>query len=325
VPDHSTFSKNRHGRFRDCDLLRKLFETVVQRCIAEGLVDGAAFAVDASLIAVDASLIAADANKQRAVAGSDDVDWDAIARTRRSVREYLDTLDEAAWGAASETVPKFISKSDPAAQWTGAHKGHAFFAYANNYLIDLKAAIIVDVEATRAIRQAEVGAARTMIERTEERLELCPERLAADSAYGSAEMLGLLVDEQAIEPHIPVFDKSGRADGTFSREDFAYDQERDLYVCPAGKELTSTGTLVNDGATLLYRASKHECDTCQLKPRCCPKIPSRKVPRSIHERARDVAREIARTDAYVRSRHERKKIEMLFGISSASWVSIGSG
>ena len=131
----------------DCDLLRKLFEIVVRRCMAEGLVDVTAFAVDASLIA-------ADANKQRSAAGSDDVDdWEAIARTRRSVREYLDTLDEAAWGAASETVPKFISRSDPAAQWTGAHKGHAFFAYADNYLIDLKAAIIVDVEATRAIRQ----------------------------------------------------------------------------------------------------------------------------------------------------------------------------
>src|SRR5580692_4426856 len=102
VPDHSTFSKNRHGRFRESDLLRKLFETVVRRCMAEGLVDGAAFAVDASLIA-------ADANKQRSAAGSDDVDWETIARTRRSVREYLDTLDEAAWGAASETVPKFIS------------------------------------------------------------------------------------------------------------------------------------------------------------------------------------------------------------------------
>jgi len=305
VPDHSTFSKNRHGRFRDCDLLRKLFETVVQRCMAEGLVDGFAFAVDASLIA-------ADANKQRAVAGSDDVDWEAIARTRRSVREYLDTLDQAAWGAASETVPKFISKADPAAQWTGAHKGHAFFAYSNNYLIDLKVAIIVDVEATRAIRQAEVGATRTMIERTEERLELCPERIVADSAYGSAEMLGWLVEERAIEPHIPVFDKSARTDGTFSREDFAYDQQSDVYICPDGKVLASTGTLVNDGATLLYRASKYDCDACQLKPQCCPKTPCRKVTRSIHEEARDVAREIAKTDAYVRSRRERKKIEMLF-------------
>jgi hypothetical protein len=205
------------------------------------------------------------------------------------VREYLDTLDEAAWGVASETVPKFISRSDPAAQWTGAHKGHAFFAYADKYLIDLKAAIIVDVEATRAIRQAEVGAARTMIERTDGCLGLCPERLAADSAYGSAEMLGWLVNERAIESHIPVFDKSARDDGTFSRGDFNYNQEADIYVCPAGKVLTSTGTLVNDGTTLLYRASKYDCDACELKPRCCPKMPARKVPRSIYENARDRA------------------------------------
>jgi hypothetical protein len=213
---------------------------------------------------------------------------------------------------ASETVPKFISRSDPAAQWTGAHKGHAFFAYADNYLIDLKVAIIVDVEATRAIRQAEVGAARTMIDRTEERLGLRPQRLAADSAYGSAEMLGWLVNEREIEPHVPVFDKSARNDGTFARDDFAYDAETDIYRCPAGKKLASTGTLVNDGATFLYRASKYDCDVCKLKPRCCPKMPSRKVPQSIYERARDVARSVAKTEAYVTSRRERKKIDMLF-------------
>ena len=288
VPDHSTFSKNRHGRLRDCDLLRKLFETVVRRRMAEGLVEGTAFAVDA--------------NKQRSAAGSDDFAWEAVARTRRSIREYLDTLDEAAWGAASETVPKFISRSDPAAQWTGAHKGHAFFAYADNYLIDLKAAIIVDVEATRAIRQAEVGAARAMIDRTEGCLGLCPERLAVDSAYGSAEMLRWLVNERAIEPHISVFDKSAGNDGTFSRGDFTYNQDADSYYCPAGKALTSIGTLVNDGTTLLYRASKHDCDACELKPRCGPKLPARKVPRSMYENARDVARDIARTEAYVKRR-----------------------
>jgi hypothetical protein len=109
-----------------------------------------------------------------------------------------------------------------------------------------------------------------------------------------------------------VFDNSARDDGTFSREDFAYDQEHDLYVCPAGKVPSSTGTLVNDGTTLHYRASKHDCDACVLKPRCCPKMPARKVPRSIHEKARDVARDIAKTDAYVKSRRERKKIEILF-------------
>jgi transposase len=305
VPDHSTFSKNRHGRFRDSDLLRKVFETVVRRCMAEGLVGGDEFAVDASLIK-------ADANKQRSAEASEDVDWEAMAATRRSVREYLDTLDEAAWGAASQTRPKFVSRSDPAAQWTGAHKGHAFFAYATNYLIDLDHAIIVDVEATRAIRQAEVGAARTMIERTEARFGLYPERLAADSAYGSAEMLGWLVHERGIEPHIPVFDKSARTDGTFERETFTYDHDRDVYICPAGKKLTCTGTLVNDGATLLYRASKYDCDPCPMKPRCCPKTPARKVPRSIYEGARDMARDIATTEEGRTSRRLRKKVEMLF-------------
>jgi transposase len=128
VPDHSTFSKNRHGRFRDSDAFRHVFETVVRRCIEEGLVGGEGFAVDASLIR-------ADANKQRSASGAEQTDWDELAASRRAVREYLDTLDQAAWGAASEVTPKFISRSDPAAQWTGAQKGHAFFAYADNYLI----------------------------------------------------------------------------------------------------------------------------------------------------------------------------------------------
>jgi transposase len=312
VPDHSTFSKNRHGRFRDCDLLRELFETTVRRCMAEGLVGGEGFAADASLIK-------ADANKQRSAEGSEEVDWEAMAATSRSVREYLDTLDDAAWGAASEVRPKFISKSDPAAQWTGALKGHAFFAYAANYLIDLEHAVIVDVEASRAIRQAEVGAARTMIDRVQDKFGLYPERVAADTAYGSAEMLGWLVHERGIEPHIPVFDKSQRSDGTFSRDDFAYDHEQDSYICPAGKQLRRRRRvyrvprpLSDDDGMMRYRASKLDCQGCSLKPQCCPNTPARKIPRSIHEGARDMARDIADTEVYVTSRQQRKKVEMLF-------------
>jgi transposase len=305
VPDHSTFSRNRHGRFRESDILRRLFEAVVERCLREGLVGGDGFAVDASLIA-------ADANKHRSLPSSEWKAADIGPDACRAAREYLATLDDAAFGAASDSIPKFVSPSDPAAQWTGALKGHAFFAYATNYLIDLDHAIIVDVEATRAIRQAEVGAARTMIDRVEERFGLYPEKLAADRAYGSAEMLGWLVHERGIEPHIPVFDKSARTDGTFERDDFTYDRESDVYFCPAGKMLTCKGTLVNDGATLMYRASKYDCDACQLKPRCCPNAPARKIPRSIHEDARNMARDIAKTDAYLTSRRERKKIEMLF-------------
>jgi transposase len=302
VPDHSTFSKNRHGRFRDSDLLRHVFEQSVRRCMEEGLVGGEGFAVDASLIK-------ADANRQRGVPGSDGLDPSV---SNRAVEEYLAVLDDAAFGAASEVTPKFISPADPAARWTGAQRGPAFFAYSDSYLIDLKHAVIVDVEATTAIRQAEVTAAQTMIERTADRFGIEPARLAADTGYGSAEMLGWLVEERGIEPHIPVFDKSRRTDGTFSRDDFRYDHDGDVYFCPAGKMLATKGTRVNDGATLLYRASTFDCGPCSLKARCSPNTPARKIPRSIHEGARDVAREIAKTDAYVTSRRERKKVEMLF-------------
>jgi hypothetical protein len=143
--------------------------------------------------------------------------------------------DDHRFGAATDVTPKFISPADPAARWTGAHGGQAFFAYCANYLIDIDHGIIVDVEATTAIRQAEVTAAKRMIERTMDRFDLYPARLAGDSADGSAEMLRWLVYEHGIEPHVTVFDKSARRDGTFARDDFAYDLERDVYVCPAGR------------------------------------------------------------------------------------------
>src|SRR6204780_4530892 len=301
-PNHSTLPKNRHGRFRDSDLLRRVFETVLQRCIREGLVGGEGFAVDASLIK-------ADANRQNGIEGDKGLPPEASGR---AVDEYLAVLDDAAFGAAAEVTPKFVSPADPAARWTGAHGGQAFFAYSTNYLIDVDNAIIVDVEATTAIRQAEVLAAKRMIERSMERFGLHPAKLMGDSAYGSADMLGWLVDEHGIEPHVTVFDKSARSDGTFSRGDFAYDNERDGYLCPGGKTLTTTGTRVNDGATVLYRASRRDCGACPLKLRCCPKEPARKIPRSIHEDARDMARKIAQSWQGRTSRRLRKKVEMLF-------------
>jgi transposase len=304
VPDHSAFSRARNERFRDSDIFRRVFERVVEACIAAGLVGGEGFAVDASLIV-------ADANKQRSIPGKD---WDKKRDPQtatRAVKEYLATLDDAAFGAASDVTPKFVSASDPAAQWTGAMRGPAFFAYADNYLIDVKFGVIMDVEASRAIRQAEVGAARTMIDRTEERFGLKPERLAGDTAYGSAPTLNWLVNEKGTAPHIPVIDKSKREDGTFSREDFTFYKEGNIYICPAFKTLTTTGKIM-DGEMLAYRASTRDCAACPFKMRCCPKEPSRKILRSIYEEARDVARALAKTEAFEQSCRERKRVEMLF-------------
>ena len=304
VPDHSTFSLNRNGRFRESNLLRHVFETVVRRCMDEGLVGGEGFAVDASLIQ-------ADANKQRSIPGDEwNVD-DIPANAVQAVKDYLARLDDEAFGAASDKRPKFVSPSDPAAQWTGAHKGPAFFAYADNYLIDTDNAVIMDVEATRAIRQAEVGSARTMIDRVADRFGLMPKRLAGDTAYGTAAMLAWLVKQRGIAPHIPVFDKSKRDDGTFSRADFTFDHERNVYICPANKTLKTSGNVNRDNA-YRYRASTHDCGPCPLKQRCCPRTPQRKITRDVNEDARDVARALYDTPAFDQSRRDRKKVEMLF-------------
>ena len=305
IPDHSAFSRARNERFRDSDIFRRVFERIVSACIAAGLVGGEGFAVDASLIA-------ADANKCRSTPGGEwnkDIDPETASR---AVREYLATLDDPAFGAASDVTPKFVSPSDPAAQWTGALRNAAFFAYADNYLIDVKFGVIMDVEASRAIRQAEVGASRTMIERTEACFGIKPDWLAADTAYGSAPNLHWLVKEKAIAPHVPVIDKSKREDGTFSREDFIYDKARDIYTCPAGKTLKTSGRLVNGGATLIYLASTYDCGPCLLKSQCCAKSPQRKVPRDVNEESRDVARALAKTEAFAQTRRDRKKVEMLF-------------
>ena len=162
--------------------------------------------------------------------------------------------------------PATLSRSSsrhPIPRPSGPHKGPAFFAYSDNYLIDVKFGVIVDVEASRSIRQAAVGAAKTMIERTEERFGLKPERLVGDTAYRAAPMLNWLVEKKGIAPHIPVFDKSKRDDGTFSRSDFRYDPTSDIYHCPEGKRLGTSGT-VHEGKTLLYRASTLDCDVCPL-------------------------------------------------------------
>ena len=312
VPDHSSFSKNRHGRFRESDLLRHLFETVVARCIEEGLVSG-------QRLAVDASLIEADANKQNSTP-KDEWDSQSIdpADAPRAVREYLEVLDHEAFGAASEVEPKFTSHSDPASQWTAARKGPAFFSYSDNYLIDTDYGVIVDVQGTRSIRQAEVGSTRTMLERAKDKFDIVPEWLIADTAYGSGPMLGWLVDRE-IDPYIPVIDKAGRPDGTWTRTDFEWDAENDQYVCPEGhalKQFRRNYSDPNRGPTgngvAKYRALKLTCQSCPSKARCCPNADFRSITREEHEDARQTARDIAKTKQYETAMKLRKKVEMLF-------------
>jgi transposase len=240
VPDHSTFSVNRHGRFRDSDLFRQVFEAVVRACMDAGLVKGEAFAVDASVIEADASRYHGKA-----------LDWSVPERQTRAVAEFLGALDDEDPNA-DRKLPKVISPVDPCSAWTA-----------------------------KANKRVQFG-----------------------------KFLGWLVGT-GITPQIPVWDKSNREDGTFSRSDFTFDRDCNVYVCPADKLLKTTGNVGDDHA-VRYRASKLDCGACPLKPRCCPNTPSRKVTRDLHEDARDHARALMGTPEFDKSRDERKKVEMRF-------------
>jgi transposase len=301
VPDHSTFSVNRHGRFRDADILRHVFEAVVCACMDAGLVKGEGFAVDASVMEASASRYRGKA--------PDEIDWSLPERQTRAVAEFLAAFEDED-PEADRKLPKVISPTDPCSAWTAKANKRVQFGYGLNYLIDTENAIIVDVEATPARTYDEVAATKTMIMRTTERLGLKPARLAADTAYGTGKLLGWLV-EAGITPHIPVWEKGVRDDGTFSRRDFTFDRQRNVYICPTGKLLKTTGQ-VHEGRTILYRASAHDCGRCPIKLRCTPNMAFRKIPRDVHEDARDHARALTMTPEFAKSRDERKKVEMRF-------------
>ncbi len=304
VPHHSTFSKNRHGRFRESEAFRFVFEEVLKRCMEEGLIGGEGFAVDASVVKADASR-----QKHRE---DDDDDWGGGSR---AINEYLDALKE---DGSSIPADKKISLTDPMAQWTAAPGGPAYYAYSTNYLVDTDNGIIVDVEATPALRTPEVWSTKTMIERVRERFGIETRKLIGDTAYGTAEFLGWMVNEANIEPHVPVFDKSAEKPGQFHRADFDYDEKSDSYTCPNDKQLLrarrnyKVPRPIPKNGFINYRSSKADCGTCPMKELCCPNTVTKKILRSIHESARDVAREVRNTPAYRKTRRQRKQVEMLF-------------
>ena len=264
VPDHSTFSVNRHGRFRDSDLLRQVFEAVVRACMDAGLIKGEGFAIDASVMEAEASRYHGKAPGE--------IDWSLPERQTRAAAEFLGGLEDEDPDAYRK-LPKAISPSDPCSAWTAKANKRVQFGYGLNYMIDVEHAVIVDVEATPARTYDEVAATRTMIDRTETTFGLKPGQLAADTAYGTGKLLAWLLDKD-ITPHIPVKEGYERTDGMFPRLDFAYDAARDIYICPNGRPLRTSGT-VHDGRARNYLSHPGDCRVCKLKKQCARPPPPR--------------------------------------------------
>lgn len=299
IPDHSTFSKNRHGRFRQSGVFQEVFEEIVRRCLAIGLVEGQHLAVDGTLIAADASARSRVSREQLA----------EVAQPSRTVQEYLTELEQqnpvAESDEPSPTGP--VSTTDPDAAWA-KKGGPAVLGYYDNYLIDTASRVILAVEATPARFRQEMLAARRMLQQVD-KLGVHPETLAADKAYGSGEFLAWLL-ERNIQPHIPVIDRGHQTQGRFTRQAFRYESKENAYYCPEGKPLHYRGEKRRSQGHL-YRSTEAQCQGCPQK-KLCTRGPYRRLFVHWQEPARQTVRALAGTPAYKLSQRARYKIEALF-------------
>lgn len=299
VPDRSTFSKNRYGRFRESDVYRVLFENVVDQCRKAGLVPGEGFAVDGSFVHGDARR---DLRVESVDAIKEEADTSA-----RPVREYLAALE--AGNPVHEGGAKYLSPTDPAAAWN-TKEGRGRFGYFTNCMIDTAHAVIVDVEATPARMAQEIVAAKTMLDRLASAHNIEPDILAADKGYGTGPFLAWLKDRE-VTAHIPVLDRQRQSEGLLSREAFTFDAERNCFICPQGKILkhrTSQATT----RIHTYRAKPTDCRTCPMREQCT-RSDRRTLSVPFDEAARQEIIALQNTEAFQRSRILRRKVEMLFG------------
>jgi transposase len=319
VPHHSTFSKNRHGRFQESALFLDLFERVVQQCMEVGLLKGAD-------LSVDSTQISADASPDRAISRDQLV---KVAKVNRTVREYVEQIEREnvisesvqSSDASSEATdepklcrtyrnspPLKISTTDPASALS-SKRGASEFAYYENYLVDSRSCVIAGVMATPARLSQEIVAARQMLERAKERFGLQPVSVTADKSYGTGEFLSWLWNRQ-IAPYIPVLDRKQQTNGFYTQHEFTPVPEEKAYRCPAGELLRYSG-MSRGSQGFVFSAKPSQCRNCSRKPACTP-APQRTLKINWYEDVREHVRKLSQTPEFAVARRARNKIEALF-------------
>ena len=298
IPHHSTFSKNRHGRFQESNLFQEIFEEIVARCVEAGLVRG-------EHMSVDGSFIQANADHHSRVSPEQ---LPEIAKVNHTVREYLVELERE--NPVEPPVPQQekVSTTDPDSTYA-TKGGPARLGYYDNYLVDNASCVIVGVQATPARLSQESVAARDMIERYRERYGYLPQTLGADTTYGNGELLQWL-DERGIAAYIRVKENPNGPSDLYGIDKFTYVPEENGYICPEGKLLKYVGINARN-RTHLYYSTVKRCRECSQKSRCTR---GKYRALAIHtcEPARQRAHALARTPAFAISQRARRKVEALF-------------
>jgi transposase len=298
IPHHSTFSKNRHGRFEESKLFQQLFEEIVARCVKAGLVKG-------KHMSVDGSFIQANADHHSRVPPEQLVE---IAKVNHTVREYLAELERENPVEAPVPQQEKVSTTDPDSTYA-TKGGPARLGYYDNYLVDNSSCIIVGVQATPARLSQESVAARNMIERYRERYGDLPQTLAADTTYGNGELLQWL-DERGIAAYIRVKENPNGTSDLYGIDKFTYRSENNSYVCPEGKQLTYVGINPRN-RTHVYASTPKRCRECSQKS-LCTRGKYRTIAIHTCEEARQRAKARVETPEFAISQRARRKVEALF-------------
>ena len=308
VPDHSTFTKNRHGRFRDSDIMREVFERTVELCLDCGL-------ADAALVAVDGTHVSASASSERHVKSADDLPREGATRAVRDYFEHLDTAAPDLAGTKRQT-PAAISVTNPCSALSTKY-GKRRFAYGLNAMIDTASGVVLEVEAAPARTADEPKAARRMVERMRDRRGFVPGALTADMGYGSTHFFAW-AEKAGVQTFIPPTRSRASKRSLLPKSAFTYDLKADVYRCPEGKTLWRSGSkrsggtaTWNDGRTVSYHPSRKDCGPCRLRQRCAP-AGLRSVHRSIDEPARERALASMETRPFRRAQALRLRVERLF-------------
>ena len=300
IPHHSTFSKNRHGRFQESKLFEQLFERIVRQCVEVGLVKGEDLSVDGSFVEANAAKESRIPREQLAEA----------AQVHHTMRQYLVELERQ--NPVEEPVHQqdHVSTTDPDSTYATKGGTPARLGYYDNYLVDNHSCVIVGVQATAARMSQETVAAQDMIARFAQRRGREPESVAADTTYGNGEFLQWLLD-RSITPYMRTRDSIHRKNNPFyGPERFTYLPESNRYLCPAGEQLHYVGLNVRNRAHA-YIGSGKRCGACSQKAQCTS---GRYKYLAIHmdEPARQRARELANTAEFAQAQRQRKKVEALF-------------
>src|SRR6202166_632121 len=257
IPHHSTFSKNRHGRFQESKLFEELFEQIVKQCVEVGLVQGKHLSVDGSFVEANASKESRVPREQLAEA----------AQVKQTVRQFLTELEQQNPMEEPAHEQDQVSTTDPDSTYATKGGTPARLGYYHNYLVDNHSCVIVGVQATAARMSQETVAAQDMITRFAQWQGQEPESVAADATYGNGEFLQWLAD-RSITPYMRTRDSIHQKRSPFyGPERFTYQPESNSYRCAAGEQLNYVGLNVRNRAHA-YIGSGKRCGAFSQKTQC---------------------------------------------------------